>query len=147
MPGLLFHHVTPTKDYIHDHMKPWTHYIPVAGNLRDLKEKFDWAENHPLAAQRIASQGSKLARHLGTPEGFEEMFLEDFEEPMRQLIDAYQPVGQYQWRRVLKEVEGDLLKPVISCTGMGVYDKHCPRAVGNVPFKGRARRAPDRSTS
>ena len=28
LPGLLFHHVTPTKDYLHDKLKPWEHYVP-----------------------------------------------------------------------------------------------------------------------
>lgn len=39
MPGLLFHHVSPTKDYIHDRLKPWKHYIPVRPDLKDLKAK------------------------------------------------------------------------------------------------------------
>ena len=25
LPGMLFHHVTPTKDYFHDKLKPWMH--------------------------------------------------------------------------------------------------------------------------
>ena len=29
MPGLLFHHVTPTKDYFHDDLVPWVHYVPL----------------------------------------------------------------------------------------------------------------------
>ena len=31
LPGLLFHHVTPTKDFIHDYLIPWVHYVPIAG--------------------------------------------------------------------------------------------------------------------
>mmetsp|Transcript_29643 Transcript_29643/g.61807 ORF Transcript_29643/g.61807 Transcript_29643/m.61807 type:complete len:178 (+) Transcript_29643:2-535(+) len=146
MPGLLFHHVTPTKDYIHDRMRPWTHYIPVRADLRDLKRKFNWAESHPEMAAKIAQQGTKLVRKLGTPEGFEQMFKEEFEEPLRKMIEAYQPSGRYNWRRVIKEVEGDLLKPIMACTGVGIHEHSCPRLVGTGPFKGKARRAPPRST-
>lgn len=28
-PGLLFHHVTSAKDYFHDDLIPWVHYVPV----------------------------------------------------------------------------------------------------------------------
>jgi hypothetical protein len=29
MPGLLFHHETSAKDYFHDEILPWVHYVPV----------------------------------------------------------------------------------------------------------------------
>jgi hypothetical protein len=29
MPGLLFHHETSAKDYFHDEIIPWVHYVPV----------------------------------------------------------------------------------------------------------------------
>lgn len=68
MPGVLFHHETPTKvkkiifilycitlqrfltsqfptkDYIHDRMKAWVHYVPIQEDLSDLYEKYQWAE-------------------------------------------------------------------------------------------------------
>lgn len=103
MPGLLFHHVTPTKDYIHDRMRPWVHYIPIKADLSDLKEKYDWAESHPEAAKGIAERGSQLMRHIGTTEGFEEMFQEDFVEPLRRVMEAYRPVDKSSsWREALK---------------------------------------------
>jgi hypothetical protein len=118
MPGLLFHHVTPTKDYIHDRMKPWVHYVPVKSDLSDLKEKYDWAESHPEVAKRISQQGSDLMRHIGTPEGFEELFQEDFVEPIKRVLEAYQPVSmthpavdgnaQLSWRQVIRQAESDL---------------------------------------
>ena len=46
MPGLLFHHLTPTKDYFHDRLIPWKHYVPVSEDLSDLKSKYDWVESH-----------------------------------------------------------------------------------------------------
>ena len=120
MPGLLFHHVTPTKDYIHDRMKPWTHYVPVAVDLRDLRRKYEWAERNPNKAKRIAEQGSNLMRYLGSPEGFERTFRRDMVEPLRRVIEAYRPVGggSSAWRHVLRDMEGeDRILPVIKCTG------------------------------
>ena len=124
MPGLLFHHVTPTKDYIHDYMKPWRHYIPVASDLRDLKEKYEWAESHPRAAKLIASNASALMRHLGTPEGFGKMFQEVFVEPVQRIIEAYSPSDHpgVSWREVIKEMEGryGIMTPVLRCTGASI---------------------------
>mmetsp|Transcript_993 Transcript_993/g.2090 ORF Transcript_993/g.2090 Transcript_993/m.2090 type:complete len:555 (-) Transcript_993:134-1798(-) len=121
MPGLLFHHLTPTKDYIHDRMKPWIHYVPIAPDLRDLKEKYEWAESHPETAKMIADQGSALMRHLGTQEGFGAMYQEDFIDPLRRVIEAYQPVSTTRrgssWREVLKTLEGDSYQQVWGCDG------------------------------
>ena len=43
IPGLLFHHETPMKDWFFDDLKPWVHYIPIEWDLSDLREKFEWA--------------------------------------------------------------------------------------------------------
>jgi len=123
MPGLLFHHLTPTKDYIHDRLRPWKHYIPVSSDLLDLKRKFDWAESHPQQSKRIADAGTAFMRHLGTPEGFGRMFQEDFVEPMRRVIEAYQPVasthpGMTSWKDVLQSMEDCRVIPVMECSGM-----------------------------
>ena len=126
MPGLLFHHVTPTKDYIHDRMTPWIHYVPVASDLSDLKEKFDWAESHPHASQWIARRGSQFVQELGTREGYEQLFGENFVEPLRKVIEAYQPVSQKTlWRAVLEGIEGDAVLPVLSCNGLGSSSNFC----------------------
>jgi len=121
MRGLLFHHLTPTKDYIHDRMKPWVHYVPVAPDLRDLKEKFQWAEAHQEAAKMIADQGSALMRHIGTVEGYEEMFQEDFVEPLRRVIGAYQPVSETHpgkpWKEVLKTLDPRIKTRYGRCSG------------------------------
>jgi len=104
MPGLLFHHMTPTKDYIHEYMKPWIHYVPIKADLSDLREKYEWAESHPEAAEMIASQGSDLMRYLGTPHGFGEMYQDVFVDQVRQVIEAYQPVSKSLPGSSLEEV-------------------------------------------
>ncbi|KAL7543246.1 hypothetical protein ACHAXR_012559, partial [Thalassiosira sp. AJA248-18] len=113
MPGLLFHHETPMKDYFYgDWMVPWEHYVPVKEDLKDLKEKYDWAESNPdkaryietivlfdwehsltlqavaisanLIYREIAENGRRLVRSLGTREGFQPFFDQFYRDPLRQ---------------------------------------------------------------
>lgn len=94
LPGVLFHHETPTYDFIHLWMKPWIHYVPVQSDLSDLKEKFDWAKSNPDEARKISAAATALARRLGTPEGFQDLYREIFEDPLRRVVDAYLPVKE-----------------------------------------------------
>jgi len=119
LPGLLFHHMTPTKDYIHDYLTPWKHYIPVSENLQDLKKKFDWTEAHPQEAKRIADAGTDFMRELGTPQGFGKLYDDVFVEPLKRVIEAYQPVSTTHpdktWRDIISGY--DHMVPVMECTG------------------------------
>ena len=119
MPGLLFHHLTPTKDFIHDWMTPWVHYVPVASDLSDLKDKVAWAEGHQEEAKTIADAGTALVRHLTSPEGMEEMFQREMVAPLRSVLEAYQPLEEGElWQAALDRIEGeDVVFPVISCSG------------------------------
>lgn len=132
MPGLLFHHLTPTKDSIHDWMKPWVHYVPVSSDLLDLKQKFDWAESHPVESKQIADEGTNLMRYLSSPEGLEAMLQQDIVEPLRRVIEAYQPVSSTthsqtsagNWRVAIQEiVRDDELVPMMMCRGHSLYKK------------------------
>lgn len=142
MPGLLFHHVTPMKDYFHDRIEPWKHYVPVAPDLSDLKEKFQWAEEHPQDAKKIADQATELMKEFSHPEGFEVMFEEDFIEPVRRVIEAYQPVSVSHpgktWQEVLvsatssSEEDGvGKMIPVIKCSGSSNDPSTCD-AMGGI---------------
>lgn len=118
MPGLLFHHVTPTIDYIHYRLKPWYHYVPIAPNLSDLEEKFDWAQSHPRAARKIAAQGTKVMRDLATKEGYEAMFDEEYLLPLTKALEAYVPVrmshpGKH-WKEVIEGISPNT-----------IYKYHC----------------------
>ena len=108
MPGLLFHHTTPTKDYIHDWMQPWIHYIPVAEDLHDLRKMYDWAEANPHAAKRISENASELMRYLNTPEGMDELYQQSFAEPVRRLIEAYLPVSVTRPGLILADILANL---------------------------------------
>lgn len=114
MPGLLFHHTTPTKDYVHNQMKAWIHFIPVASHLRDLKEKVEWAESHPQAAKMIAAQASAMVMNWATAEGFGEMYDEVLKQPIQMAMDAYQPVGS-SYKDVIEEFP--LMKCAMACHG------------------------------
>ncbi|KAL7528334.1 hypothetical protein ACHAXR_003944, partial [Thalassiosira sp. AJA248-18] len=130
LPGLLFHHVTPMKDYIHDLIQPWKHYIPVSEGLLDLKQKFDWAESHPAQAKRIADAGTEFMRQLGTPQGYGEMFHQSFVEPMRRVIEAYQPVASVHWSELLQSMDNQFA-PVMICTGTDAGENSCRHVDGD----------------
>lgn len=138
LPGLLFHHVTPTQDYIHRYMRPWKHYIPVAPDLRDLKAKFDWAEKHPNQARTIAQAGTRLARYWSSEKGMKALLTKDIEEPMRAVLDAYVPVSKTEykgksWRKIIMEIEGEgMMLPILKCTGKSGHS--CERMVSKGGF-------------
>ena len=121
LPGLLFHHMTPTMDYIHDYLVPWKHYIPVSADLRDLKRKYDWAESNPVKAADIAEESTNLIRYLTSPEGYQEIFDRSIVEPLRHVIEAYQPLSlrrrQWRhWREAIRHIEEeDVLVPIYEC--------------------------------
>ena len=131
MPGLLFHRITPTKDYVHDGLVTWRHYVSVSPDLRDLEEKFNWAESHPRHAKRIGDRATEFMRHLGTPDVFGQMFEEDFTEPLRRIIEAYQPVASShpgtKWRDILQspQSESNVVLPVVECSGFANNPASC----------------------
>lgn len=40
---------------------PWEHYVPVAGDLSDLREKIEWCRSHVAQAADIAARGQLFA--------------------------------------------------------------------------------------
>jgi len=92
LPGLLFHHVTPTRDWFHDLLVPWTHYVPVNMDLTDLREKFEWAESHPAEAKKIAEAGTEFARWMGSQGGFAQLYERHLVDPLRRVLEAYEPM-------------------------------------------------------
>jgi ABC-type nitrate/sulfonate/bicarbonate transport system substrate-binding protein len=53
----------PARDWFHQFIEPWVHYIPVATDLSDLEERWRWAETHPEQAQRIAAAGAYVGQN------------------------------------------------------------------------------------
>mmetsp|Transcript_5385 Transcript_5385/g.11744 ORF Transcript_5385/g.11744 Transcript_5385/m.11744 type:complete len:577 (+) Transcript_5385:304-2034(+) len=131
MPGLLFHHVTPTKDYYHDRLQPWTHYVPVSPDLHDLKDKFDWAESNPREAKRIADRSTEFMRYLGTSEGFKQLYEEEFLKPLELIIGAFMPISKSNpgktWEDIL--VGSDMVR-VLECKGLSYRTRFACTDVG-----------------
>jgi hypothetical protein len=113
MPGLLFHHITPTKDYIHDQIIPWIHYVPVRSDLEDLMEKLEWAETHQDEARRISENATELMKRLSTSEGFEHLFAQHILNPLLEVIEAYSPKS---WNDTFEQLGGGVFLPFIECT-------------------------------
>ena len=124
MPGLLFHHETPAKDYFYEHIKPWVHYVPVKEDLSDLKEKVQWAELNPRKARQISKAGARFAKEWGSPEGLDAMYQRHLLRPLAMVMDAYQqPVGAPVLSLLeLEGYNGVGFKQVMRCTGNNVDD-------------------------
>ena len=118
LPGLLFHHVTPMKDYFHNALKPWEHYVPIKEDLSDLKDKFEWAEANQEEAKSIAERSTEWVKHWFGNEGFKDTFDSLYREPLEAVLSAYQHVDD--WNEVLN---GKDLKPIMRCSG--IFGEEC----------------------
>lgn len=52
------------RQWYYDRLKPWEHYVPVAADLSDLFEKYDWVRSHDDDAKQIARAGQELAMSM-----------------------------------------------------------------------------------
>jgi hypothetical protein len=107
MPGLLFHHETPTKDWFYDEIQPWIHYVPIRANLSNLHDMFVWAETHPEQARQIAKQGQEYARYLVTNSRFQDTFDRLYAQRLGLIADAYQPQEGETVRSILQQYRTD----------------------------------------
>lgn len=65
-------------------MKPFVHYIPVAADMSNLVQQYNWAESHPEACKEIAHNAYQLA----TTDLSEETILQGMAERIRQQIES-----------------------------------------------------------
>lgn len=49
--------------YYHD-LKPFEHFVPVAADLSNFWERWDWVKSHPAEAKAIAKQGQDFVRRM-----------------------------------------------------------------------------------
>lgn len=55
----------PLKEFFHNWLVPFEHYIPVAESLDDLNDKLEWALTHEVECARIGAAGQSFAlQHL-----------------------------------------------------------------------------------
>jgi len=102
MPGVLFHHETPTKDWFFDLMKPWVHFIPIKTDLSNLREQYVWAEANPAKVKSIAEESTKLAEYLLSSEYMNALYEELFVDYLGEVVKAYQPEGR-SWEDCLSQ--------------------------------------------
>ncbi len=107
MPGLLFHHETPMKDWFFDEIQPWVHYVPIHLNLSNLYDMFVWAENHPAQAQAIAKKGQEYARYHVSDRHFQATFERYYVNGLARIIDAYQPGPNETLASILAHYKSD----------------------------------------
>lgn len=121
MPGLLFHHETHTKDWFHDDIKPWEHYVPINSNLSDLHEKFKWAESHQLLAKRIAQRAQDFARERVTRHRYQTTFQGLYVNRLGRIADAYLSAPNETLQSILQEYKADKLVVTIlgTCNATG----------------------------
>jgi len=92
LPGVLFHHETPTFDWFHEDLLPWVHFIPISTELPDLEEKFEWAENHPHEARAISDAATAFVRYAGTMEYWERVYDRMFVKRLAPTLKAFVPM-------------------------------------------------------
>jgi len=96
MPGVLFHHETPNKDWFYDLMVPWKHYVPVRLDLKDLHAKYLIAEKDPIFMEKIAGRATKLAKYIMSKEYMDKIYQELFVDFLGKLVNMYQPTGSWE---------------------------------------------------
>ncbi|WP_113471524.1 glycosyl transferase family 90 [Rhizobium sp. 57MFTsu3.2] len=52
------------RQWYYDELKPFEHYVPVAADMSDFREKIDWVRSQQIEAKAIAERGQALARKL-----------------------------------------------------------------------------------
>jgi hypothetical protein len=77
--NLVFRIDTDTEDWWHDRIHPGVHYISVKEDFSNLREQYDWAENNPLEAYKIAQRGQKECMASYQPT--------DADRVMREIVD------------------------------------------------------------
>lgn len=92
MPGVLFHHRTSAKDYIHDDLVPWVHYIPVNEDLSNLREMYDWAEANNDGARKISEAGTEYVKHRAERRVMKAKYGRYYIHSLKNVVDAYLPI-------------------------------------------------------
>lgn len=123
MPGVLFHHVTSSKDYYHDDLIPWVHYIPIKEDLSNLREMYDWAEANTEDARKISEAGTQYVKQQATPYVMKATYERYFIHSLKRVVDAYQPIEGEEATGQMKEWLSKWSTHVGTCTGG--YDKTC----------------------
>ena len=105
MPGLLFHHETVMKDFFHDELIPYQHYVPIQQDLSDLRQQYEWAENNPNEAKKIAQAATEFVQNLRSEEWLRSTYERYFVKQVGEIIVAYQPQEHETTQSVIDEYQ------------------------------------------
>lgn len=61
--SVVFKTDSPYIEHFYQDLTPWTHYIPVQGDLKDLVKKIKWAMGNDDKVKKIGRAGSEYARN------------------------------------------------------------------------------------
>jgi Glycosyl transferase family 90 len=115
MPGLLFHHETPTMDWFYDKLRPWYHYVPIRTDLSDLRQKFEWAESHPKEARTIAEQARQMAHSLLSNYTLQYEY-ERLYRTIQGIVNAYQSIDSIETILKTYRAANVTVTPYATCT-------------------------------
>lgn len=62
------------SQYFYHGMKPFVHYVPLKEDISDVFEKYEWLQENPVLAQKIAENGQKFADECLTSSALEKYF-------------------------------------------------------------------------
>ena len=109
MPGLLFHHETPAKDWFYHELKAWKHYVPIRTDLSDLKEKYDWAEANEKRSREISQRATKFARYFFSGNKLRqeyERFFGKHQSHIANIVDSYRSDKGESLQSILNYYQG-----------------------------------------
>mmetsp|Transcript_30513 Transcript_30513/g.63825 ORF Transcript_30513/g.63825 Transcript_30513/m.63825 type:complete len:132 (+) Transcript_30513:110-505(+) len=125
MPGVLFHHVTSSKDYFHDDLIPWIHFIPVNEDLSNLREMYDWAEANSEKAKKISDAATEYVKSSATDHVMKVSYERYFVHSLERVLNAYQPMEGDEEMGQLKDWLSKWSFLAGKCNGM---DEECDMA-------------------
>mmetsp|Transcript_30512 Transcript_30512/g.63822 ORF Transcript_30512/g.63822 Transcript_30512/m.63822 type:complete len:132 (+) Transcript_30512:110-505(+) len=125
MPGVLFHHVTSSKDYFHDDLIPWIHFIPVNEDLSNLRDMYNWAEANPEDARKISEAGTEYVKSRATDHAMRITYERYFVNSLKRVVDAYQPMEGEEAMVQMKDWLSKWSFQVGKCNGL---DEECDMA-------------------
>lgn len=109
------------KDFFHDELIPYQHYVPIQQDLSDLRQQYEWAENNPSKAKKIARAATEFVQNMKSEEWLRSTYERYFVKRIGEIIDAYQPKDHETTQNVIDEYQGMSLQMdlVSTCDEMG----------------------------
>jgi len=83
--SLVFKVESNARDWWHEFLRPWVHYVPVKEDLSDLHEKYLWAQSNAQGAQIIAQAGEDICLETSRPN-----FVRDY---LRKVMQSLPPAS------------------------------------------------------